>query len=226
MAHFDDISPKLRKKVAQEIADFIDKTPDEDLKDQPPPKEPDYKKALFRRKAKEEHSEIDDEDAPLQLGDSLTVWKFSKAAFQRIAESRLPGDLSNWVARTHTVHHQIWFKGKVAGFARSYDEERLDETTLFHLTASSLAEEVNKLIEAVERNESGDEFLDGDPVVRLLDIPPFQVYSLWLFSEPLNESRVAIINAPRRYKFGRGALLNSTQFLDALSDGGLLLEVI
>lgn len=208
MAHLDRISPELRIRVAREIGDFIDSG-----------REPEDKSPRA-------NAEAGDNEANLELGETLTVWKLTSQAFETLEKSRLSGDLYQWVEQTPFLYHQIWVRGQVAGFARSYREAESGKKTLLQISASEFAVDLNNLFDMIERNEKQDEVIAGDPVVRLLEIPPFQVFTLWLFSEARNESRIVIINAPEGGKeLTPGSVLNSMQFLDGLSESGPLLGV-
>jgi hypothetical protein len=210
LAHFDHVSRDLRIKVARELSEFIDQRSEERLKYQPPEVSP----------------EAGEESETLQLGESLTVWQLTRNAFEALGKSKLPGDLIRWVEPTPFLYHQIWLRGKIAGFARSYSEETVEENVLFHVSASEFAASVNQLLEKIEHNDQKDSIIATDPVVRLLEIPPFQVYALWVFTES-QQSLVAIIDAAERYKeLTRGSFLNSQQFLGALSEVGPIAGVI
>jgi hypothetical protein len=195
MAHLDTVSDNLRKAVAREIGKFLDTG-----KTEPPPP---------------------GEAAPLEIAETVTVWKLQPKAFKELGEKGLGGDLHNWVEPAPFLYHQIRLRGKVTGFARSYVEERIGAKTVLQVSASPIASRVHKLFEKIDSNESHEPFLAFDPVVRLLQIPPFQISALWLFSEERKESRVVIVRAPKRFtEMHEGTFLTSEQFFAALKKGG------
>jgi hypothetical protein len=196
MAHLDKIQPDLLTQVAREIGEFIDRGLKEAPKEPPPAGK-----------------------TPLELGATLTIWTFPARTFEALAHSKVSGDLSDWLEPTQALYHQIWLRGKPAGFARSHRPEKGGKSAIFHLNESPLASQLHQFLEKIDHEEA-DPFLATDPVVRLLEIPPFHLSALWLFSESQHESRVLIIYAPKRYEgLGEGAMVSSKQFFDALSVG-------
>ena len=203
MAHSDIISIDLFR-VAREIGQFLDKgLPN-------PPQESDTTHA-----------------SRLEIGETLTVWGFTTKAFEALIDSSPVGDLSKWVRQDPVLHHQIRLDGKTVGFAQSYLVEGIEEKAVFRVNASAFAAQMRELLEVIERNPQGDPVIAADPVVRLLEIPAFGVFALWVYAETLQESRILIIDAADRYEeLTRGALLTSENFFAALRKGGPLLDVI
>lgn len=203
MAHLDIISTDLIR-VAREIGQFLNKGfPDL-------PEEPE-----------------NTESSLLDIGETLTVWGFTKEAFEALNRSRPEGDLSKWVKQDPVLHHQIRLSGKTVGFAQSYSVEGIEDKAVFRVSSSPFAAQMRELFEVIERNPKNDPVIAADPVVRLLEVPAFGVFALWAYAEPLRESRIVIIDAADRYsELTPGALLTSTDFFSALSRGGPLLDVI
>src|SRR5947207_15654407 len=99
MAHLDSISLDSVQKVADAVARLIDEK---------------------MRKPEPTFKERTESLAPLRIGESLTLWKFKADAFKALWESRLSGDLSEWVEQAPFLHHQLRFGTSSAGFVRSY----------------------------------------------------------------------------------------------------------
>lgn len=214
MAHTDEISQDQLKKVAREIGEFIDSGLDETVaREEPVP---------------------DEETAPLALGETLTTWKLTDEAFKALDESNEApgksdefGDFSKWVEPTRLLYHQILLRGTPEGFARSYREPNSESEALVQLAPSPFAAKLEELFKAIDENRDEDQFIAADPVVRLLEIPPYGVFALWLFSESLGESRVMIISAAKRLEgLIPGGILNPKEFIDELTRGGTLVGVI
>jgi hypothetical protein len=195
MAHTDNLERIQLNRVAREIGEFID----DGLKERAP---------------------LDDE-TPMTLHETLEIWRLTTQAFAALGESGISGDLSNWVEPTSLLYHQIWLRGEPAGFARSQREPKT-ETAVVQFSSSPVASVVDRLLRVIEENEDGDSFVAADPVVRLIEIPPFGVTAFWLFSEASRDSRIMIIHAPQRYEgLSESRMLNSNQFFGALRQGPL-----
>ncbi|MFZ0063232.1 MAG: hypothetical protein WAL47_14470 [Pyrinomonadaceae bacterium] len=152
--------------------------------------------------------------APLTLGETLSVWKLKDSAFAAIAQSYIEGDISNWVEKTRYLHHQIKWNSEPQGLARSSVTDS-DSIALRQISASPLSSQLHKLFAMIE--SAPPEGFD-DPVVRLLEIPPYHVSALWLFEETRNESRLIMVASPKRLKLAKpGAVLTSTEFFEALA---------
>jgi hypothetical protein len=204
VAHLDIISTDL-VRVAREIGQFLDKGLANPL----------------------EESATNTDSLVLEIGETLTVWSLRKEAFEALDKMRLEGDLINWLEQDPILHHQIRLSGKTVGFAQSYLVDGIEDKALFRISASPFASQISGLFEVIERNPQGDPVIAADPVVRLLEIPPFGVFALWVYAEARRESRIVIIDAADRYKeLTPGALLNSEDFFEALRRGGPLLDVI
>lgn len=218
MAHFDKILENLNR-VASEIGEFM--WPRSDSRSDVSFSEP--------------TNRHDNDDSPLRLTETLTVWQLTMEALETLNESRkVGGDIVDWVEQQPFLHHQIRLRENTVGFARSYiansasAEEEESKKIVFHVSDDpSYASLLTKAFIAVDRNEIIDAVVEADPVVRLLEIPSFQFYGLWLFSEELQESRILVISAAERYKeLAPGALLKSEEFFGSLQTGGPLIDVI
>jgi hypothetical protein len=65
-----------------------------------------------------------------------------------------------------------------------------------------------------------------DPVVRLLEIPPYHVTALWLYEESSGESRLIVLSAPaRQERLKPDAVLSSKEFFDGLAAIGPIVGV-
>ena len=159
----------------------------------------------------------------LTIGETLTVWKLTTAAFEALSAGTLTGDLVNWVEPTKFLYHQIKLNGEPQGFARSY-VSGTDELPLLGVDASPFAKKLGQALQkiddpdAIENHARDDGHFAADPVVRLLTIPQCRIFALWLFVEP-DRSRVMIVNAtePARTQFENERILDSEEFYRALS---------
>jgi hypothetical protein len=218
MAHFDNILEDL-KRVSREIAEFMG-TRSERRSD-------DY--------LSEPAIRPESDESPLMLTETLTVWQLTMTALQALNESRkVAGDVVDSVEQQPFLHHQIRLREKTVGFARSYlanrapANEEESKRVVFHVSDDpSYSSMLTKAFMQIDGNEIIDVVVAADPLVRLLEIPSFQFYGLWLFSEELHESRILVISAAERYKtLTPGALLNSEDFFSSLQMGGPLIDVI
>src|SRR5213593_77019 len=132
------------------------------------------------------------ERAALEVGESFSLYMLPAEGIQRGTEHRDWPDLQHLVKETGRWHHQIRFGGKGRGFARSiappYAPERSSIRELF---LSPLAERIDKTIDWLDKHVS------EDLVVRLLEVPAYQVYAFWIFDEAKGESRVVNISVGR-----------------------------
>ena len=193
MAHRDKVPPGVETAVANQISDFISTGA--------------QKEFLLA------------ESAPVNFGETFSVWKFKPRAIAQLREGARMGELKDWVVRKSQWHHQVKFEGEGKAFARSmYPEANPAQVKLCHLNVSEFAKSLNAAIHSIDDNSFHDPWLDGrDPLVRLLEIPPYHIDALWLLDERTQESRVLILDAPKRYtRLVRDRLLSSQEFLQAL----------
>ena len=218
MAHFDKIVEDPQK-VATEIGEFMasraEPRSNASISESPKPR--------------------DNDESPLMLTETVTVWQLTIATLEALNESRpVSGDIVDHVEQQAYLHHQIKLRGKTVGFARSYvaknvsANEETSRNIVFQISDDpSYASLLTTAFLAIDRSEIDDPVVKSDPVVRLLEIPSFQFYGLWLFSEQLLESRILVISAAERYEgLATGVLLKSENFFDSLQTGGPLLDVI
>jgi hypothetical protein len=208
MAHLDSISKQALVKVAREIGALIDSG-----------------FADYPRTPVEGARNSDVEGAYLQIGETLTVWKLQARAFETLEKSRLSGDLSEWVEQTPFLQHQIKLNGKPEGIARSYREKGIEDRSVFQAAASPFASRINQLFKMIENNELHDPVIKDDPVVRLLEVPAYHVFTLWLFAASRRESRIVIIDAPEQYAREKEPYFTSGQFFDALKENGPIPDI-
>lgn len=207
MAHFDSILEDV-KLVADELGQFF-----------------------TRRSGRERYAvPADDQDTEphqLEIAETITVWQLTLKALDALKEGSIGGDVINWVEQQPFLHHQIRLRGKTAAFARSYRklvaENEETRRTLFHVSSdSSYASLLTTQFERIDQNANHDPFLELDPVVRLLEIPSFQVYVLWLFSASPPQSRLMVLTAAKRFtELTPGASLTPEAFWLALRRGPL-----
>ena len=196
MAHLDNVPPAMLKSLATQIGYLVANA------------SPGSEEAEALLATADPSS-----SAPLTVGETITVWKLKQTAFAAIAESSIEGDISNWVEQTRYFYHQIKWNSEPQGLARSSVTDS-DSIALRQIGASPLSSQLHKLFTMIE--SAPPEGLD-DPVVRLLEIPPYHVRALWLFEQSRNESRLMIVTAPKRLKLEKpDAVLTSTEFFKAL----------
>jgi hypothetical protein len=210
MAHLDSISRQSLVKVAREIGALIDSG----FADYPRTRTP----ARGGQNAGVK-------GASLEIGETLTVWKLQARAFETLEKSRLSGDLADWVEQTPFLQHQIKLSGRAEGIARSYREKGIEKRSVFQVAASPFASRINQLFEMIENNKVHDPVIEDDPVVRLLEVPAYHVFTLWLFAASKRESRVVIIDAPEQYVREKDPYLTSGQFFDALKENGPIRDI-
>jgi hypothetical protein len=206
MAHPDTIEnlPALLQKVAAEIGELIDRgsQPQDELQDL--------------------EFEVHPAVAPAlpELEGALTIWRLKPEAFKAIEKSALQGDINNWAVKTRLLHHQIVVNGRPAGVARSLLPAR-KEKLLAHFSASPIASQIQDALKMIDANNGNNDADEIDPVVRVLEIPPYHILALWLFYGAGRESKVVIINAAKRYqRLKQNSFLTSTEFFKEISKGG------
>lgn len=206
MAHTDGIPLVQVHKVAGEIAGFFGEESEGGSMAQPP--------GLHAMEAAESESS-------LEIGLTLTIWSPKAGIYASLKSATQLGDLSNWLEPTPFLYHQIRAQTGALGFARSYAKEGTDNKSVFHLNFSAVSSRIHEAFEMIEHNVVNDPVAASDPVVRLLEIPASHILALWLFAEARRESRVVIIDAPKRFGgVERGVFLSSEQFYAVLRQGG------
>lgn len=205
MAHTDGIPLVHVHKVAGEIAGFFGEESEGGPIAQPP--------GLHGLEAAAGES-------PLEIGLTLTIWSPKASIYENLKSDTRLGDLSHWLEPTPFLYHQIRAQTGALGFARSYVNQRADNKSVFHLNFSAVSSRTHEAFEMIERNRGNDPVAASDPVVRLLEIPASHILALWLFAEGLQESRVVIIDAPKRFRgVERELFLSSEQFYAVLRQG-------
>jgi hypothetical protein len=208
MAHTDNISPEALNSVARQIADLVERGIETRL---------DVESALPDEAKSESESE---QKTPLTIGDSFRICKLKDSALQNIRGGKAGGDLSDWVEQSDLFFHLILSNGKPKAFARSvFPLKDATEESLYQLNVSSLPELIDQAVETIKQNKERDPLVDGDPVVRLLEIPSYHLISLWLYDEQRRESRVLTVLAPERYeKLQPEQFLNTEAFFEGLRE--------
>jgi len=226
MAHLDNVNSEMLKSLALQIGNAVS------------PSSEDGSSALFATDA-ESSSVTDavdfgldaepDASSPLTLGETLTVWKLKDAAFAAIADSTISGDVNDWVEPTSFLYHQLKWHSEPQGFARSSVTNAGATTTsaqkiaLCQISTSPIASRLHQQFTKIDSNE-----LEGfdDPVVRLLEIPPYHVTALWLYEESSGQSRLIVISAPAgQEQLKPDAVLTSKEFFDGLTSSGPIVGV-
>ena len=208
MARSDHVPTDALNKVAGEVADLIGRGLAKGLR---PSGAPEAFESLTGGAGGQ----------PLNIGDTLSVWRLDAAALKRVRESAAEGDLSRWAVPSELLFHVILLNKEPVAFARSRTRlESLDERALCQLNESPLAGLVSDAVERVNRNEWRDPVAAApDAVARLLEVPSYQLRGLWVFSEAREESRVLVIKAPARSRKLRwDGLLTTEQFFEGLRE--------
>lgn len=108
-------------------------------------------------------------------------------------------------------HHQIKSGVETKTFARSTplgsDADSWSIREVFY--ESQLAKNIDKAIDWIDQN------IENDPLVRLLAVPAYQLYALWLSAT--DDSKVLIVDCPSQFTYLLpNQLLGDQQFLAAL----------
>jgi hypothetical protein len=207
MTHTDNISAEQLRKVSNEIGSLVFK----------PTVEP------LNIEAAGEGAGQPAEEGPFHLHPTLAIWKLKPETFAVLARSIPRGDLIDWVEPTNLLYHQIRFNDEVVvGFARS-SLELSESSALAQIgAANDFSSSVDAAINFVEEKHEGDEFMSGDPVVRLLEIPSYQAFVLWLCIEERRESRVVTVQVVYETKLAPRTFLTSQTLFEALHQSGPL----
>jgi hypothetical protein len=153
---------------------------------------------------------------PPDLGETFAVYRLDPVGVSKFQETG--SDLLHLAKPTGRWHHQIVVDGRGEAFARS-TAAKMDQgnASLRGLFVSPLATRIDNAIRWINEN------VGGDPLVRLLVAPAYQIHAFWLVYEGQPESKVFIIKAPSRFSgLKRSRLLKSRQFLKTLSTKGHL----
>lgn len=150
--------------------------------------------------------------APLRLGESFELWLLGADDVE--SSGRWP-DLAKLATPTGRTHHQIKLDQRGMGFARSLkSDDGSEDYSVRELFVSQLAGEIDRAIDWIDRHE--DE-LRGDPLVRLLFAPAYQVYAFWLYEQQSGESSVLLVSSPPQFfDLGREQLLDGVEFIMSL----------
>ncbi|MGZ5434625.1 MAG: hypothetical protein ACXWID_01710 [Pyrinomonadaceae bacterium] len=158
-------------------------------------------------------------ETPLNIGETFAIWKLKPEALRTLKDSNLRGDLVDWVKPTSLLYHQLRFNDQQIAFARStLDESR--PQALSQLGGSEFSSLVEDAIGFIDHNEQHDKVAKSDPIVRLLEIPSYQTFLLWLFA---GESRVVVIEAPD--ELSKHSFYTSDELFKALKSIGTLAGV-
>jgi hypothetical protein len=208
MAHTDSLPPDQLERVASEIAGFFGN-------------ESEVGDAMQPVNHVAAEAEAAAGESSLEIGLTLAIWVPKTTFFESLKSGTVMGDLSYWLEPTPFAYHQIRAQRGAVGFARSYARETANNKCVFHLNFSAIASRIHEAFDLIDRNGDNDPIAAGDPVVRLLEIPACHIISLWLFAEASNESRVVLIDAPKRYREqNEPAFLNSQAFFAVLQQAG------
>lgn len=212
MAHTDDIGAEAMNTVVQQITAFVDRGLEKDLQVEEPPE--------GGGDILEDLNGGDPDPYPLKLQDSLRLYEFSPVALRAIRNGRARGDLSEWAISAGEVHHQLSMENDAVAFARSLvPAGGGGEVVLNQLNVSPLAGRIEEALQRIKENQERDEVVAADPVVRLLDLPSYQMIALWMYAEAVGQSRVLIVLAPESdEETSAGRFLTTEQFFQRLRD--------
>jgi hypothetical protein len=141
------------------------------------------------------------ESGIVTLHESLQLWLLPPGAMNR-AETR-DADLAEYAVKSNRWHHQLHDGLNVFGFARS-TSERNQNWILREIFETPIAASIDDAITTVDK-----QVCTGDPLVRLVYAPAFQLYALWLVEEGKN-TRVAVAHAPAQFSLPRNEVFNSS----------------
>jgi hypothetical protein len=145
-----------------------------------------------------------DVEGLIEMAETFEVWVLD---VNKIVEG--VDDLAKLARTTGCWHHQITQDGAPQSFARSCkvgDPGKWQVTELFE---SELAGKIDKAISWIDENVS------GDPLVRLLAVPAYQLNGFWLFDRV--HSQVFLVDCPATLRYLHpGELLDEKDFLNSL----------
>lgn len=150
-------------------------------------------------------SDVNTLQQPADLAETFAIWFLPADA---IATGN--GNLLDLAQNTERWHSQVRIGGEPKVVARSMAlSEDLSDWSVRQVLEGELAKEIDEAIEWVDAN------VEGDPLVRILDIPAFYITALWLINDA--ESEVVIAKIPESSQaLWRLQLYDSRDFLDAL----------
>lgn len=120
-------------------------------------------------------------------------------------------DIEQLVSPAVYWHHQVAINGETEFYARSKPEGADPESwRVVELFESQLAEKISQSMRWVNDN------VGGDPLVRLLIVPVYQLHAFWLITE-IEEEQVFVIDCPPQLiNLQPEQLLSEKGFLEAL----------
>jgi len=180
---------------------------------------PQYATAAIARQVGERLSSIAPSQAlfalpgapPPQLGETFSVWVLGLDAVSHPNISDT--DIHELMVATGRWHHQVRYEGQAQAFARSVSDDSpgSEGFLVTQLFASHIAQKIDKAIDWVDQNVS------GDPLVRLVIIPAFHLHAFWLM-ERKRESQILVIDMPHSFKhLSYKTLYPTKEFLTLLS---------
>jgi hypothetical protein len=123
-----------------------------------------------------------------------------------------PPDLLQIAVRSKRWHHQLHDNNSVFGFARS-NQEPNGQWMLHELFDTPIAAEIDEAISVVDQP-----MVFGDPLIRLVFAPAYQLYALWLIDAPVaNTSRAVVASVPSQFSLPRFQVVPSQMLLQSLS---------
>lgn len=144
---------------------------------------------------------------PPELAESISLWMLGAA---EIADAQ--AGLSQTAKKTGRWHHQLLFGGQALAFARSMplgDGQDPASWRVLEAFESPMAGAINTALEWVVEN------IGGDPLVRLLVVPAYQVHALWLIVD--GSAELYIVDCPQTFaSMAVGTLMSEQEFLQAL----------
>jgi len=151
----------------------------------------------------------------LELTESFAVWTLGADAVTKPSM-----DLSQLARQTGRWHHQIKIDGKPEAFARSMPlGPKAADWSVRQLFTSRIAKRLDEAIDWVDRN------VQGDPLVRLLLVPPWHLHTFWLVED--RESRILVVDIPLSYtKLQYRKLYTSKEVLETLAQEQRIITVL
>lgn len=152
--------------------------------------------------------ETDLSDKKIRLAESLQV------CF--LTSNLLSSDrLADVTEETERFHHQIRFDDKAEAYARTLRTTTSEgglSWSVLEVGVSPLAAVIDNGIVVIENSS-----IPGDPLVRLLEEPSYQIHVLWLIYE--HSSSVVVVDTPKRIELPMFTLIDESDFLKLLSRG-------
>lgn len=141
----------------------------------------------------------------IELTESFSLWSIAADAI-----INPNAELAHIATQTGRWHHQVKTNGKATAFARSVPlGADAKSWSLRETFESDIAAQIDLAIDWIDANAK------GDPLVRLLVVPAFQVHAFWLVEG--NDSSILVVDAPEIYqRLKRNGLMSASEFLDAI----------